>query len=92
MRKSLYCIFDETSEIACNPFPASNEADAIRTFDFTIRNNPIMDSNRDSFVLRKVCDFDFSVCSVVVPDVNSGEVLLDSIDVLRASRLSKEGE
>ena len=91
MKRNYYCIFDEVSEVACNPFPASNDADAIRTFEYTISNNPVMDSNRDNFVLKKVFIFDTTNCGVVTI-VDGNEVVHSSVDVLRASRLAKEGD
>lgn len=91
MKRTYYCIYDDVSEVACNPFPASNDADAIRTFEYTISNNPVMDSNRDNFVLKKVFTFDTKDCGVVTFNEEGKEVLLIPSDVLRGSRFEKEG-
>lgn len=92
MKRSYYCIYDEVSEVACNPFPASNDSDAIRTFEYTISNNPVMDSNRDNFVLKKVFVFDTKDCGVVTKGKDGEELFLSPVDILRGSRLEKEGD
>lgn len=93
MRKKLYVIYDEVAKISLNPFPANNESDAIRTFEFTLSSNPLMNYRKGDFALRTIGTFDVSDgCLVFTGNCPDGSDEFMTFDVIRGNAFESDGD